>query len=170
MFFLVIGFFKVPYYWITIVLFSIYILYVFIVWLEERKKETTIGKSNNANEAMTHPSDMMDSNALITQEMENSINHQPKQSALTSKLSLDGNIKITEPLIAEDLEEREKVQGNYKIVLTQASQREIPDTPSGEDHNQNHLDIPFYEEDHEARVEYRHRKSSIVLEGSVMQK
>lgn len=161
-FFLVIGFYKVPYYVITIVLFTIYIVYVFVVWLEERKKETIIGSSKS----MTHPSDMMDSNALITQDLENSV-ARPEKKDLMSKLTLEEDADKNEPLLPEDLEEREKAQGNYMIVLTQASQRELPDSPQGSNHDMNHLDVPNYEEEHEARDSYRHRKSSVILEGNV---
>jgi len=46
------GFYEVEYYIVGIFLISTYFIYVFVVWLEERSKETTIGKGDQIQEVI----------------------------------------------------------------------------------------------------------------------
>lgn len=186
-FFLVAGFYDVEYWFIATVLISIYIVYVFIVWLEERNKVSTIAQTKHILDENTIKVNLIapieheeidddDDNLSSKLTFDDDKNHSP-----TNKFTLGDDTmaeKMTYGTNKGSLGIDSHQENNqFRILLTKPSTEDMPEVVAGGDHDKNHLAVPG---GHLEQIKYKHdgdeefdrkarlKRSSIMLEGSVI--
>lgn len=160
---------------IALVLIAIYLIYVLIVWLEERKKVPTIAKTKH----------ILDENTVktktnltgLTEPLHEEIDDDEGEEKSISKISVEN----------EEIEHLESTAGrnnNFKILLSKPSTEAMNEMLLGGDHDKNHLGVPGGHQEpikfdgekeenigagehEEEDIKRRIKKSSILLEGSV---